>query len=196
MFFIILFSNIIINIGNIWRQSAWYSTYISMNIHQRLEVEQFKPLKFIHTNSKLFNKVRLNQNKEDFYKWFVGFTEGDGSFSICAQKIKQGKWKWSLFFKIAQNNYNMRALYFIKKQLVFGSVVMGLSSNNADFIIRDKNIINKVIFPIFDKYPLLTSKYFDYIKFKKAYFIMIDSKLSKEEKDNLLIKLSDEKKTR
>jgi len=29
----------------------------------------------------------------------------------------------------------------------------------ADFIIRNKDIINKIIFPIFDKYPLLTSEY-------------------------------------
>ena len=177
------------NIKNKWRQSAWFSFNKWMNNYQWLEIKQFKIVRFMCNDSKL-----LNKNKDDFYKWFVGFTDGDGSFSICRQKIKEGKWKWSLFFKIAQSNYNMRALYYIKKELGCGSVIMELKTNNADFRIRDKNLISKVIFPIFDKFPLLTSKYFDYIKFKKAYFIMTDLKLSKEEKDNLLLRLKEEKK--
>jgi len=178
------------NIYNKWRQSAWFSFTKWMNNYQWLEIKQYKMVRFMFTDSKL-----LNKNKDEFYKWFVGFTDGDGSFSICGQKTKEGKWRWSLFFKISQSNYNMRVLYFIKKQLGCGSVIMELKTNNADFRIRDKNLISKVIFPIFDKFPLLTSKYFDYIKFKKAYFIMIDLKLSKEEKDNLLLKLKEEKKS-
>jgi len=59
----------------------------------------------------------------------------------------------------------------------------------ADFRIRNKDIINKIIFPIFDKYLLLTSKYFNYLKFKKAYQIMVNSNISNEEKYNLLIEL-------
>jgi LAGLIDADG endonuclease len=88
----------------------------------------------------------------------------------------------------------MRALYFIKKQLGYGSVYKELKTDNADFRIRDINIINKIIFPIFDKYSLLTSKQFNYLKFKKAYSIMVDEKLSKEEKNDLLFKLKNEKK--
>jgi LAGLIDADG endonuclease len=87
----------------------------------------------------------------------------------------------------------MRVLYYIKKQLGCGSVYKELYRDDADYRIRNKDTINKVIFPIFDKYPLLTSKQFNYLKFKKAYFIMADNKLSKEEKDNLLFKLKDEK---
>jgi hypothetical protein len=63
----------------------------------------------------------------------------------------------------------------------------------ADFRIKDKNIINKIIFPIFDKYPLLTSKHFHYLKFKKAYGILTNLELSKEDRDELLLKLKDEK---
>jgi hypothetical protein len=87
----------------------------------------------------------------------------------------------------------MRALYFIKKQLGYGSIQTELESGNADFRIRDRNIIKKIIFPIFDKYPLLTSKQFNYLKLKKAYFIMTDDELSKDEKNDLLFKLKDEK---
>jgi len=64
----------------------------------------------------------------------------------------------------------------------------------ADFRIRNREILNKNIFPIFDKYPLLTSKYYDYIKFKKAYLIMTDLNITKEDKDYLLSKLINEKR--
>jgi hypothetical protein len=62
----------------------------------------------------------------------------------------------------------------------------------ADFRIRNKDIINKVIFPIFDKYPLLTSKYFEYSKFKKAYEILENNSLSIDVKNKLLLELKKE----
>jgi len=64
----------------------------------------------------------------------------------------------------------------------------------ADYRIRDRDTINKVIFPIFDKYLLLTGKYFDYIKFKKAYLIMTDLNITKKERDFLLLELINDKK--
>jgi hypothetical protein len=65
----------------------------------------------------------------------------------------------------------------------------------ANFIIRDRKVIEKIIFPIFDKYPLLTSKYFDYIKFKNAHSILKDPLLSNEEKNKLLLQLKNESKS-
>jgi hypothetical protein len=59
----------------------------------------------------------------------------------------------------------------------------------AHFRIRDLKTINNVIFPIFDKYPLLTTKYFYYNIFKEAYKILDNSDLTKLEKSNLLEKL-------
>lgn len=135
----------------------------------------------------------LDPNKQEFYQWLVGFADGDGSFTISSQTLKNGKIKWSLFFKISQSNYNLRVLYYIKKQLGYGSVQLESKTSNADFRIRDTNIINKIIFPIFDTYPLLTSKFFNYIKFKKAYNILNDSNIGNEEKDKLLSILKKEK---
>jgi Cytochrome C and Quinol oxidase polypeptide I/LAGLIDADG endonuclease len=170
-------------------QSASYQTNILFDNDQRLNVEQLKNTRLIYNHSNYINRSLLDINKEEFYRWFVGFTDGDGSFTIYGQKTKNNKIKWNLFFKLSQSSYNLRALYYIKKRLGYGSVQIESKSTMADFRIRNKEIINKVIFPIFDKYPLLTSKYFEYLKFKKAYSILINNDLSNEEKDNLLIKL-------
>lgn len=42
----------------------------------------------------------------------------------------------------------------------------------ATFKISSRKYFKKVIFPIFDKYPLLTTKAFNYIRVKQAYEIL------------------------
>jgi len=100
-------------------------------------------------------------------------TDGDGNFSIT----KQGN-KWGLSYKITQSRYNLRVLYFIKKQLGVGSVTK--DNTKGQFFIRDRKMIESVLLPIFDKYPLLTSKYFDYLRFKQALYIL--NEVNKQDK--------------
>lgn len=190
-----------------WGQSAWLNSKLFIFSHQRLDVEQPNKLKSIIMNnysnnisnslaSKCDNyyNLTIDYKKENFYQWLVGFTDGDGSFTIARSTSKNKKLKWTLFFKISQSSYNARVLYYIKKQLGYGSVQFETKRTNADFIIRNRVILNSIIFPIFDKYPLLTSKNFDYIKFKKAYNILEDSNFSYEDKDKLLLILINEKR--
>lgn len=120
----------------------------------------------------------------DFEKWLVGVTDGDGTFSIARQNNK-----WSLAFKITQSRYNLRLLYYIKKQLGVGSITK--DNTKAQFFIRDRKKLNQIIFPIFDKYPLLTSKMFNYDRFKQAYYILENHNLTKDEKDKKLFILKD-----
>ena len=69
----------------------------------------------INTTAK--NCKLKNSDKTKFYQWLVGFTDGDGSFSV----IYQGG-SWNLVFKIGQSSYNLRDLHYIKKQLNYGSI--------------------------------------------------------------------------
>jgi hypothetical protein len=118
--------------------------------------------------------------KKSFYQWLVGMTDGDGTFHFS--KTKKGI--WSFTFKIAQSNYNLRLLYYIKSMLGVGSVsVPNSKDNTAEFRIRNIQHIIQYVLPIFDTFPLLTSKYFYYKLFREAILIMNDSTLSKEEKD-------------
>lgn len=130
------------------------------------------------------NKTSLSENKNIFNEWLVGFTDGDGSFSVIFQNNK-----WSLVFKLSQSTYNLRVLHFIKSQLGVGKVTIEKGEQMASFVIRDLNTINSVIIPIFDTFPLLTSKYFNFLIFKKAAMILSNKNLSKIDKDKLIWEL-------
>ena len=145
-----------------WVDDKYYST------HQRL-------------NKEYFNK----NNKILFEQWLVGMTDGDGTFSIVRQNGK-----WSLAYKIAQSRYNLRALFYIKKQLGVGSITK--DNTKGQFFIRDRKKLEAVVFPIFDKYQLLTSKQFNYLRFKQAFNILENASLTKDEKDKILFSLKNE----
>ncbi|GAB2626279.1 hypothetical protein G6F46_000074 [Rhizopus delemar] len=152
-------------------QFAWGKLNYSTLSHQRLNVMQPK--------------------NSEFLQWLVGMTDGDGSFSVLRQNNK-----WTLTFKITQSTYNLRALYYIKQQLGVGSVSVESNRDQGSFRIRDRKQLANIIFPIFDQYPLLTTKYLDYAKFKSAYAILEDKKLTKfqrnEQIETLLLTKPDE----
>ena len=167
-------------------QFAWARMYFTF-AHQRLNVGNFFFRNSISVSSfstMVFNKQNLVRNKEFFHHWLVGFTDGDGTFCVSQQG-----YKWTLVFQISQSRYNLRILYFIKKQLGVGSVFEESKTNMACYRIRDRAKISSIIFPIFDKYPLLTSKQYNYIKFKKVYEILLNSILTKEEKTSHILQL-------
>jgi hypothetical protein len=82
-------------------------------------------------------------------------------------------------------------LYYIKTQLGVGSVTK--DNSKGQFFIRDRKIIEEILLPIFDSYPLLTSKYFDYLRFRKALAILKDLDLTKQERDIKLLNLKNSK---
>jgi Cytochrome C and Quinol oxidase polypeptide I/LAGLIDADG endonuclease len=165
-----------------WRTFAWIYLLKSNVIYQRLNVEHL--ISYFSNAVTHTNKNSLLENKDIFYQWLVGFTDGDGTFCIVRQNNK-----WSLTFKISQSTYNLRILHFIKTQLKVGSIYIEKEGYHAHFRIRDLIILNKIIFPIFDKYPLLTTKQFNYIKFKEAHSILSNTSLSKLDKDTLIFNI-------
>jgi LAGLIDADG endonuclease len=140
------------------RQSAWNNGYNGC-IHQRLHVE------------------RPFHEQFNFNWWLVGFTDGDGTFSIVYQNQT-----WNLTFKISQSSYNLRVLYFIKKNMGAGQVTK-TKDNMAHYRIGDQKLLKSHIFPIFDNFILLTSKFHSYQNFKKAFLVLQDKSLSREDKD-------------
>ena len=165
-----------------------FNTYVKMSISWRQYARLYN-IKTIFKNSlQRLNEEHLNRyyssfnNKSEFEQWLVGFTDGNGNFSITNQGDK-----WGLSFKLAQSSYNYRGLNYIKKNLGVGSITR--DGNKVQYFIRNRKFIESILIPIFDKYPLLTSKHFDYIRFKKALYILNDVDISKEVRGSKLMKL-------
>lgn len=135
-------------------------------------------------NEKYKNLCNNFNEEEKFQMWLVGFTDGDGCFSI----VKSGG-TFRLQYSLSQSEYNLRLLYYVKKNLGYGSVSKSVKQSWGNFRITDRKVLNQIIFPIFDKYPLLTSKYFNYERFKKAYYILENKQLTTEMKNQMIEEL-------
>ena len=155
-------------------QSAWFSStlnYLS-NSSETTREEFFK------------RRLKYQKSNIHFDEWLIGVTDGDGTFHFSVDKNN----KWSLSFQIAQSSYNLRLLYYIKFMIGVGKVTI-FSDGMASYRVRDvKNIILYII-PIFDKYSLLTSKYYNYDLFKQAALILNNQSISSIDKHLLLTEL-------
>jgi hypothetical protein len=72
-----------------------------------------------------------------------------------------------LEFKVGQSTYNLRLLHYIKKILGVGTVYVPKNGGTARYRLRNVEHIIQYLIPIFEKYPLLTSKYYNYELFKQ-----------------------------
>jgi hypothetical protein len=71
---------------------------------------------------------------EEFLKWFIGFSEGEGSFIMA----KRG----DLSFVVTQSTIDVKSLYYIKENLGFGKVIVQSTKQKTHrFIVQDfKNL--------------------------------------------------------
>lgn len=118
--------------------------------------------------------------KTQWKQKLVGLTDSDDLYPFTIEK-KKGN--FSLKYSISQPFYNIKLLYFIKKILGYGKVLKIETRNLAVFTIRDIKVLKEIIFPIFDNYSLLTRKYFSYLQFKEAFFILENKNLTHEQKN-------------
>ncbi|BDI12831.1 hypothetical protein, partial (mitochondrion) [Phanerochaete sordida] len=194
-----------VKMSSTWGRSAWvfwrslckiiqnFSYFTVNGFADKLLLDFFSSLisKIIsehpsETTRSAFPSGTTYSNSTKNFEWLVGVTDGDGTFHFSRTK----KGVWSFTFKIGQSSYNLRLLYFIKSILGVGSVSVTSSKDNcAEYRVRNINHIIQYILPIFDKYPLLTSKHFNYTIFKQAILIMNDNTLTKEQKDLLISEL-------
>lgn len=141
-------------------------------------------------NEKLRNYcVSPSCHSNSFYEWLVGFTEGDGSFFIQRQSISKNHSKWAIGFKIALSSYNYRALAYIKSKLGVGHIGLDRRSNMLQYLVRNRKHLSDHIFPIFEKYPMISAKNYDFIRVKEAYKILENDLLDPNEKEVQLLQI-------
>lgn len=88
---------------------------------------------FYKEYSNLYPDNKLPNSK--FLEWFIGFTEGEGSFTVA----KRG----DLALVITQSTMDIECLNFIKYNLGFGKVIkQSIKNNTHRFVVQDiKNLI-------------------------------------------------------
>lgn len=104
------------------------------------------------------NNLEIN----NFHKWLVGFTDGDGSFYI---KGLENNFKFFYGFHLHKDDIS--CLEHIKNNLKIPSNI-NIRELSVQLLVTKKQWISDNLLPIFDKYPCITIKYYSYYKWKKA----------------------------
>jgi hypothetical protein len=169
-----------------WGQCAWL-------INKRFFTSSVNNKSCKTCNHQRLNEEHINGkhlNRASFEQWLVGFTDGDGNFHISHQGTGTST-KWTLGYKLTQSAYNLRILNYIKKELGVGTITK--DGTKVQYFIRNRKIIETILIPIFDKYPLLTTKNFDYVKLKKALAILNNISMTREEQNSKLLAIKETK---
>lgn len=139
--FLILILIISVKITMTWRQSAGVRSIHTSTASQRLHAG------------------------DPIYAYLVGLFEGDGFFSIT----KKGKYlTYELGIEVSIKDVQL--IYKIKDLLGIGVISFRKRKEieTVSLRIRNKDHLKNNIFPIFDKYPMLSNKQYDYLRFKSA----------------------------
>ena len=101
---------------------------------------------------------------EQFYQWLAGFADAECNFYVGISPLNN---KIIFRFKIGLHIDDREALDFIRDKLGFGHIYLK-SNNSVDFIIhRNADIAN--IIKIFQKYPIQSTKWLNFIDFAECF---------------------------
>jgi len=103
----------------------------------------------------------------------AGFSTGESNFFIAVQKSKtKSGLSVSLRFLIAQHSRDVSLLENFINFFGGGRVISYKNRPLSEFILAKSHLIIYKIIPFFDKYPILGSKYLNYLYFKSAGYII------------------------
>jgi hypothetical protein len=99
--------------------------------------------------------------------WLSGFVDGEGTFYVGINRNSTMKFNFQVLpeFRVVQHEKDIKLLYALRTYFKAG-VVRKNHDTRQELRIRSLKHINKLIIPHFDRYPLLSQKKFDYLKFK------------------------------
>nr|YP_009577871.1 LAGLIDADG endonuclease [Cordyceps cicadae]QBG64861.1 LAGLIDADG endonuclease [Cordyceps cicadae] len=116
---------------------------------------------------------------QDSSCWFTtGFTDAEGCFYISITKNTKFKtgWKVLAFFEIHIHKKDVELLKFIQNQFKGIGRIVPNGENAYSFRVNSINDLIDTIIPHFDKYPLISQKYADYVLWKQAIIMMKEGK--------------------
>lgn len=162
-------------------QYAWFS---SSENHKNADLTE---------NHQRLNVEKHSQNWQQ--RWVVGLVDGDGTFTVDRQRKPNGTVVWNLVFKISLTQSNARSIYKVKRILGAGHVQLTPDSMMT-LRIRDRAILKKHVFPVFDRIPLLSKTHYDYVKLRQIDQLLDATTLEKHIRDQHIEDLVNQKTSR
>ena len=163
---------IIIKIKMVKRLSSLFVCKSQFNRHHSYnKLTHTTKIRRYSTHDSLNEKGSIDSK---FLEWFVGFTDAEGSFFIN-RFLKLSISSFVFMFKITLHKDDEKVLRIIKDRLRIGGV--RIYKDECIFTITKQKEI-AILISIFDKFNLNTSKYLDYLDFKRAFFIYFNRDLN------------------
>ena len=110
--------------------------------------------------------VRSRSNKLDA-NWVVGFVDGEGCFYVGINPHPEMSSQYQVLpeFTVVQHRRDIRLLFALKTFFCCG-VVRNNHGERMAYRVRRLEHLREVIVPFFEKYPLKSKKYLDFLKFR------------------------------
>ena len=149
----------------------------------------------IKEENKSTNKELLKRSIDTkFIEWFIGLSEAESNFLIRGRKNKEGEIVgFEFVFRISLHQDDRKVLEYIKD--TFGCGRLNTERDTLVFTISQLSDIETILIPLFEQFPLNTTKYLDYLNFKKAFYMYKNRKTSEapslEDLYSNIIKLKD-----
>lgn len=113
--------------------------------------------------------MRNQQERSGIEQWIVGFTDGEGCFSVSMFRNNTTKSGWQVFpeFVITQGEKSLPALHMFEKYFQCGKIFINKRYDNHNeylyrYCVRSLGDLNTKIIPFFEKYSLYTAKQKDF----------------------------------
>jgi len=114
--------------------------------------------------------------------YISGFVDGEGCFSVTIQRSKNVRLGIQVIpeFHVSQHQNRNEVLEVIKEKFGCGYIKPNDPHNPGDltsvYVVRNSNDLRQKIVPFFNKYPLISSKQQDFLKFAEVIKMMSEGK--------------------
>lgn len=115
--------------------------------------------------------------------WIVGFTDGEGCFSVSIFRNKTSRLLWQVMpeFVLTQGESSLASLKMVHHFFQVGRIYINKRYDNHRehlyrYCVRNRNDLTNIIIPFFKNYPLKTNKQVDFVR-----FVQIIEKMNRNE---------------
>ena len=127
--------------------------------------------------------MSIGRERLDTAAWIVGFTDGEGCFSVSLFRNKTTKSGWQVFpeFVITQGEKSKAALEIFQEYFGCGKIYINKRYDNhhehlCRYCVRTISELNSEIIPFFKSHSLLTAKQHDFEFFAEIVQMLIEKK--------------------